>query len=95
MAKKKRAAKNGKPSRGKKLCPKCGAEVGIRTRQCPKCQYQFPIKGKKQIRTAAKKKTDKAGDVVSALFAATDFAGQVGGVDQAISLLEAVKIIRR
>ena len=38
------AKKKAKPTRGKKLCPKCGDSVGVRTRRCDDCGHIFQMK---------------------------------------------------
>jgi hypothetical protein len=49
---------------GKKKCPNCQAELGVRTRECPNCKHQFVSKvivKKEKIETkiVTKEKEDK------------------------------------
>jgi len=46
--------------KGKKTCPECQAELGVRTKVCA-CGYAFPVKEKKQ-KTQAGKRTKKSDD---------------------------------
>jgi hypothetical protein len=48
-------------SRGKKICPKCKTECGVRTKICQKCKYDFartPQKVNNKTNRRRKKKTD-------------------------------------
>lgn len=41
------------PSRGRKQCPSCGGSVGVRSRVCKHCEYNFYLPFQPQIRGPA------------------------------------------
>ncbi len=45
--------------RGKKTCPDCNTELGVRTHNCPECQYDFSSAKKEKYSTEKKKKEEK------------------------------------
>lgn len=87
-----------KPSLRTKTCPGCKATLANATRKCPQCGHMF---GKKANASTSPEKPSRRGrprktaDTTSDLIAASEFAKKVGGIQQAIDLLEVVKKIWR
>lgn len=45
--------------RGKKTCPDCNTELGVRTYNCPKCQYDFSSAKKEKYEIKKQEKEEK------------------------------------
>jgi len=78
-------AKKPADSRGKKTCPKCETVTGVRSKICPKCGHEFPVKSKPT--------KSKPTDLAAALELLKDlqaFSKESGGLDSAIEWIDSV-----
>lgn len=97
MAKHKKAAKKGFPS---KVCPKCNKKLHAAKRKCSKCGYDFPARKKKK-----KKRAQKAARTVSVsaadgalsqkLAESIRVVEKAGGLEGAKQVLAAVKLLEK
>ena len=96
MAKKKKAAKKGFPT---KKCPKCNKKLHAAKRAC-KCGYEFPARKKKKRKRA--KKAARAVSVSAAdgvlsrkLAESIRVVEKAGGLEGAKQVLAAVKLLEK
>lgn len=66
--------------RGKKTCPECSTELGVRTYICPQCEFDFSSRKKEIVSKIEKKKDrDKNGKKEHISSATTELLGYAEG----------------
>lgn len=84
--------------RGKKKCVSCGSFIGARSRECPNCKAEQPVKGSGVSSGASSPKklsqqTLTFGDMLETLARVKELTEILGGIEEAEKVLNQVKAL--